>query len=186
MVEKLNNSEELIRRGLLIVEDFYVNDLGSRHKDRMVSTFIDKKINGTENRGYNTLYENVEYNHAVSNLFNDVVHQHFDVKDTQRPIKAWIYCQNKEHYKLIWHDHIKTCSINATTYIDTKEGEGSTELSYLHKRYEIIPEKNKIYIWPGWMAHRPLPPNTDDWRVCVNLEYYTLQRPILRSGGVVW
>ena len=50
----------------------------------------------------------------------------------------------------------------------------------------INPIPNKIYIFPYWMDHRPLPQKDSEWRISVNVEYKCNMRPIVRDTGAMW
>jgi hypothetical protein len=187
----------------LFEHPFEIEDLIKDHKQAMIDKFIYDKIDGNKTgTGYNTGYENYEFDveigkrfvHAIDQCFvinRDIVVEQGGLVGTINPgkgftpVRAWIYCQNDEHFASERHTHISTSTINAVTYIDIPEKGGALELDIMGNVVELYPDPNKIYFFPYWVVHRPLPQKDKRWRICINLEFYDNNRA-LRKNGVRW
>lgn len=168
--------------------DFDFEELNKIHKPKMLEKFKYDKIDNNVGSGYNTLYDDEEYTSVISKSFEKVIREEFEVSEKLKPIQIWIYCQNDNYFNCVWHNHANTSTINAVFYIDppSQEEGGGIQHSYGGVNYITNPEKNKIYLFPYWMDHRPLPQSSEEWRVCVNLEYFCKERPIWRKNKILW
>lgn len=167
--------------------DFPVHEFSKKFKYQMINVFSYDKIamNG-DTSGYNTHFDDPEYTPIIAQKFEEVVKDIFDVDEKSRPIKTWIYCQNNKRNKSVWHSHVNTCTVNGVFYIDPPKEGGGLQL-FLNGFVDTIqPKKDKLYLFPYWMDHRPLPQEDDDWRISVNVEYFCRQRPIVKQTGIIW
>jgi hypothetical protein len=136
--------------------------------------------------GNNYMFDNEDYARIIMPEFERVVQREFEVGPNLREEKyPYVYCQTNEMYKSIWHNHINTSVINAVTYIDVPESGGELEVEYDGKHTVKVYE-GYLYIFPGWMLHRPLPQTDTQWRICVNLEYICENVPWCKSRGIRW
>lgn len=187
----------------LFEHPFDVESIISEHKDKLIEKFIHDKVEGNcLGLGFNTYYESDSFNREISKRFVKAVDKCFHINrdivverdrvigtqlpgDEFRPIKPWIYCQNDTYSSPFSHCHIETSTINAVTYCDVPSEGGALELEILGETIELVPEPNKIYFFPYWVVHRPLPQKDKEWRLCINLEFYDINRA-LRKNGVRW
>lgn len=169
-----------------IVKDFDVDHICQQHKSRMIETFIEKKIYHPEGGGYNTLYDCDEFTDIIRDKFLSVIKDTFDVGYMLRPIQTWIYCQNNQHSNNVWHNHVNTSSVNAVFYIDPPDQGGGLQVQMNDTIHTINVEKNKLYLFPYWLDHRPVAQISPEWRISVNIEYYCKERPIVRATRQMW
>ena len=172
----------------LAIRDFNFEELNRIHKPKMLAKFKHDKIDNKIGAGYNTLYDDEEYTKIISEAFEKVIHENFEVSEKLKPIQTWIYCQNDEHFNCVWHNHANTSTINAVFYIDPPQALEGGGIQHLFEGENCItnPENNKIYMFPYWMDHRPMPQLSEEWRVCVNLEYFCKERPVWKENNFLW
>ena len=170
----------------LMIKPFNFEKLNKQHKNKMVEKFKKDKIFQNTGAGYNTYYDDEEYNSIISEAFLNLVQQNFEVSKSLDKIKTWIYAQNYQYRHSVWHTHIKTSSVNAVFYIDPPKIGGGLNLRLDGVEHIIHPEPNLIYIFPYWMEHRPLPQEDADWRISVNIEYMCDRRPVVKETGTIW
>jgi hypothetical protein len=167
--------------------DFDLEELNQKYKPDMVNQFIQKKIvEQDQSAGYNMEYVNPAYTKVVANKFHLLVEELFDVSELLNPIKTWMYVQNNEHCTDNWHDHVRTASVNGVFYIDPPENGGALQLIYLDTVHTVEIQPKRLYIFPGWLCHRPTKQEDENWRVSINVEYYCRHRPIVKSTGIIW
>ena len=171
---------------LVMVFPFVVDEINQQHKHAMIDKFIYDRIEGDQtNKGYNTPYDDPEYKSIICNKFINLIKDNFDNLDHQiNDVKPWIYAQNNIHYKSKWHNHYSTSTINAVFYIDPPKDGGELCISYPPAPGNVVmvkPEVNKIYVFPYWLYHKPMPQKDSDWRISVNLEYHCRTRPIVKG-----
>jgi len=170
----------------LLVKDFEFDELNQAHKSKMIDTFERDKDNRKLGKGHNSLYADPAYTSIISNAFLNLVDEEFVVSDPVSPITTWIYVQNNVVSTNIWHNHVKSSTINAVFYINPPQEGGELQLLLHNTMYSVKPEKNKIYIFPYWMDHRPSSQVDPEWRISVNIEYMCLKRPILKKQNILW
>jgi len=176
----------------MMIEDFFiavpfdVSELNHRYKGEMIEKFLEFLNSEDSSRGNNYKYFNSEYAEPVVEKFERVIQNEFEVGPNIKEDK-WpaVYCQTNEHFRSIWHNHTKTSVINAVTYIDVPENGGHLEVEY-NGTHTIKVYEDYLYIFPGWMLHRPLPQDDNKWRICVNLEYISKDIPFCKSRGIRW
>lgn len=170
----------------LLIKDFEFDDLNQAHKSKMIEKFKYDKIDNDSGGGYNTLYDDPAYTSIIKNSFLEIIEEEFVISDPVNPIKTWIYVQNNIRSNNVWHNHVDTSTINAVFYIDPPKKGGELQLLLNNTIHSVKPQKNKIYIFPYWMDHRPSSQDDPEWRISVNIEYMSLKRPILKSHHILW
>jgi len=150
----------------------------------MVSLFL-KSRKGSP-KGMNEEYCDKTFVNIISQKWIDIVHKNFIVGPLCRPVRTWIYVQNDKTNVIAFHNHASTSTVNGVFYIDPPKKGGETQFIFYGKKSIIKPEINKIYFWPYWLEHTPLPQKDHKWRISVNMEYYCRERAIVKKTGVWW
>ena len=160
------------------------------YKEDMVNQYF-KTIDVID--GNNTPYKNNEIEKSLSFRFEKTIKDNFIVTRNIKEIKPFVYIQNNKHTLNQWHNHINSATLNATLYLDPpKEGGELCFIADYGKEniedtfFKIKPEENKLYVFPSWIMHKPLPQKDKKYRVCINLEWYCKQRPISKESFKVW
>lgn len=89
---------------------------------------------------------------------------------------CWGYCSNAIDYSSYWHDHKRTSTINAVYYINipqSSKGPLYFRVPKNNNQFEIFsyhPENYDLIIFPNYLEHKPIPPLTEEYRVCINME----------------
>ena len=184
---KYNIGNKWLLDKYLIIKDFNFEKLNAAHKSSMIKKFKKDKLSSElTTGGYNTEYDDEAYRRTIEKAFLNIIEDTFRVSDSFVPVKTWIYVQNKERFNSVWHTHVNTSSVNAVFYIDPPKKGGGLNLRLNGKEVVIYPAVNKLYMFPYWMEHRPLPQDDDDWRISVNIEYFCAQRPVVKETGTIW
>lgn len=93
------------------------------------------------------------------------------------------YIQSNRKFTSRWHNHMASKSyIQGVLYIDPpKEGGGFQILDQsANIGYTLQPQPNKLYLFPCWLYHRPLPQKDEKIRICLNWMHDSLARPIFK------
>ena len=184
----------------LLERPFPLRKLLSEHYIRILQKFYKDKIETNIGEGYNTHYNDKNFEYEVAQKFIEVVKENFIFDDsvicekdgylgTQafgrfNPIKSWVYCQNYNHSTSQWHSHINTSTINAVLYYNMPKTGGELCFDIFGTKFKVTPKPEHIYIFPYWAYHTPMPQDDDLWRVCVNLELMLEQRPLTKAGDL--
>tara|TARA_Y100000593_G_scaffold93968_1_gene190869 strand:+ start:1782 stop:2480 length:699 start_codon:yes stop_codon:yes gene_type:complete len=162
----------------LIEVDFPIGDLSNYTQD-IIDEFTNRKhISGDPGPGYNTHYSNVAFNDQILHRFYNVCQKIFTLKPEPQEKAAnlppFIYVQNNAYNHQQWHNHLPS-SLASVFYMNIpKDGDGGEFVFFdgiMGQKTFIKPEENKLYIFPGWMLHSPTPQTSEEYRVCVNMEY---------------
>ena len=177
--------DKIINKYLLEV-DFPYNDNILPYKKDMIDQFKKNVKKNYRLGGSNVLYKNEGVRKNLETIFLDIIKKCFIVSPNLNRIEPFIYISTKEEYRSVWHNHVDSATISATFYLETNDKGGGLEFAFNNPQDPIIyPKKNKLYLFPSWMYHRPLPPEDDKIRICVNMEYFSFQRPqvLIHSGN---
>ena len=171
-------------------------DLLYPYKDEMVEHYF----NDTLDEGGSSLYTNEVIEKDIIPRIHKTVANAFRMKVEK--INSYIYVQNNEKFSPIFHHHIHclpnilTASLTATLYLDPPQKGGEFQFlpSLFHhetydedlKGYTFKVEENKLYFFPSWWMHRPLPQEDETYRVCISFEILSFDRPLFTHENVVW
>lgn len=122
-----------------------------------------------------------DYNLFLKKLYNQFLLSCFKIfghlKISKRNVSScWAYCSSNVDYNSYWHDHKRTSTINAVYYINippNSKGPLYFRIPKNNNEYEIFsyhPDNYDLLIFPDYLEHKPMPPLTKEYRVCINLE----------------
>jgi hypothetical protein len=163
--------------------DFPIYDLIIPYKEDILKQF-ENKFN--PNQGNSTLYINPELQNQIVPKFVTLIKENYKVSKPIKEIKLWTYIQNNYFFRSFLHNHIFTSTLNAVFYIDIPKIGGELKFAYENQTHTIFPQKNKLYVFPYWLSHKPLPQKDQEQRICFNLEYFCRKRPIHKKTQVIW
>jgi len=183
--------------------DFLSRDLLIPYKDEMVEHYFQKaKEKPTD---YSFLYSNNLIETNIIPRIKEVLNKSFKINATAADILCNIYVQNNEYCKPYFHHHMDCepnlidASLTATLYLDPPKVGGEfqfmprlidpetfeDDLKDL-KEHTFKVEENKLYFFPSWWMHRPLPQEDKTYRVCLSFNIYSFDRPEFLPGKVIW
>ena len=167
--------------------DFPFRDEFMSHRDEIIRQFKEK-VDSSKNKNrenYTVIYEHAALQQQVQQRFDKIVTENYAVSPRIRPTTLNIYLQNNRHSANLWHDHVLTSTINAVIYFNLPKSGGGFEFNYQGDISQLKPQEDKIYLFPYWLLHRPLPQEDEDYRICINLEYLCQARP-MHQHQVPW
>jgi|TARA_B100000035_G_scaffold303163_1_gene301464 predicted 2-oxoglutarate/Fe(II)-dependent dioxygenase YbiX len=106
------------------------------------------------------------------NIFFSIAKEKFYLTQEEPNYKFFSYVSNKDRNVSVLHDHTRTALANGIFYINVPKGDGG-ELLIRKSKYEdlIFPVlEGDLMIFHGNIKHRPLPVNTEDYRISINME----------------
>lgn len=169
--------------------DFPVLDLLNPYKEDIINEF--DKSPKIENEHNVPLYNQFIYHHLEPKL-NQLIQYWYQVGDPLSKSTINLYVQDNIKYASYWHTHIfdiNKSNVVCTFYLhELEEGEGG-ELEFALPPidpFKIRPKVNKLYVFPNWLAHRPLPQTSTAKRICFNWGYNSIEKFIHRTSGDAW
>lgn len=169
--------------------DFPVHNLFMESKEELVSIFWDKIGEyDSGNIPLDYVFSNSGIINLVKSMFVRILQDNYDIEENDdifnRPLG--MYVQNHENYLPVYHNHVNVATVNSTFYIDPPENGG--EISFLvgAETINVQPLPNKIYVFPSWLYHAPLPQKSPIERVCINMGYYSKSRAVHKNSKVAW
>jgi hypothetical protein len=86
---------------------------------------------------------------------------------------CWAYVQNKNDFKTVIHDHLKSAVINGVYYLNIPD-ENSGSIDFFDDDLNIIyshyPKQNELLVFPAHLKHRPNQNKSDKYRISINVE----------------
>ena len=173
--------------------DFPVHEKLVPYKEEILGNYIQRK---EKNPNLSDLH--LPKSHPLTTLLepklNRLVKKNYWINKPSSNYGFRTYIQNNELYTSYYHNHHKlTSSITGVFYLDPPKEGG--ELSFLinpdpalgsPKEILIKPIKNKLYLFPYWLYHKPLPQKDENYRVCFNWAYGSHKRPVSKITSVMW
>jgi len=178
--------------------DFASRDLLYPYKDEMVEIYF--KNLQDKPTDYNCMYSNDIIETNIIPRIKDVLKKSFLIKVEN--IKCYIYIQNNRYCRPHFHHHLhcmpktRSSSLSASLYLDPPKVGG--EFQFMPRIIETETyedelkgttfkvEENKLYFFPSWWMHRPLPQEDETYRVCVSFDIFSFDRPEFLPGSVLW
>ena len=149
----------------------------AEEKTDLINQIIEPKIKLNNNRG-GAVSTQVEYE---SNSFLDKIYAKY-IKTCQELLNpftfhpdtaetAWTYCTNQDDTKHVWHNHIKSSTINSVYYLQIPHCEGNQlEIEYRGNRIDFHPREDDFLIFPNYINHAPMRPHSKEFRISINFE----------------
>ena len=116
-----------------------------------------------------------------------ITHKNYIVGERRIECGIRAYIQNNEYYMSKFHNHAAVPgNICCVFYIDIPKVGGELEFHFGEYKVKIKPEKDKIYFFPIWAYHKPLPQEDEETRICFNWSYGGNIRPINLITSEPW
>ena len=175
--------------------DFPYHDTLKQYKNEILNQyFIEKKTHP------NLTDLNLPINHPLISLLipslNKIVNDNFIVEKPLMNFGLRVYVQNQNLSTSFYHMHKTASSLSGVFYLDPPKEGG--EITFLiepdanilskssQKELIIKPKKDKLYFFPYWLFHKPLPQKDEEYRICFNWLYGSPIRPIHKLSLTSW
>ena len=87
---------------------------------------------------------------------------------------CWANVYNCDSYRSNLHHHLRTSTINSVFYlkipIDDSPNASGLRTVYNNTNYVFVPDELDLVIMPSWLPHEPLPHNSKENRIAINME----------------
>lgn len=172
----------------LIELDFPSSKFLGENRDFMLDVYRKHKVESSND----VILIHTPINYYFGERIKRSVESSFHLPPTDTDVAINLYVQNSQNSSPIFHNHIHTPStICGVFYLDIPKEGGEFEilLSPQEDGSGIIkfkPKEDKLYLFPPWLFHRPLPQKDEKPRFCLNFQYITDSRPILKKFGYTW
>lgn len=162
-------------------------------KERFEKLFIesfDKEIDFRirNQLGYNVTIDDIDFQDFIAPLYDAVLRRKFtSVKTCTKELveetdfnwfakKYTIYIQTNKQNNNVWHSHLSDInhiiSLCTVFYLNIPEKGG--EIEFITDNNEVLkvkPEKDMLYCFPPWLAHRPVKVESNETRICLNTDF---------------
>ena len=162
---------------------FPVHDLIRKEKEDILQQNREKcVVKGL----HNNLYDNPNLTKQIFSKFESLVESFYDVSPLLNEPGLFTYVQSNVKNSPIFHHHLNKASLSGVLYIDPPKQGGELEFIIGERFFKIKPEVNMLYIFPGWLYHRPLAQKDVLERVSINMEYLCMSRPRHKITKFLW
>lgn len=143
-------------------------------QDRMVHTVESQIATGNYHGGYTFVVKDnafKDFSKLYNNFFNICLNMFgpFSLSKLYRP-NCWANVYNKDSYRSNMHNHIRTSTINAVFYLKMPKEDGGISVIYNDQKFVFLPDEFEMIIMPSWMPHEPMPHNSLQNRISINME----------------
>ena len=170
----------------------YANFFG-RYKEEIIEEYkINSNLQNPNNVDVNLKNNNIL--HFILPKLYKIVQENYDVGPPLVEYGIRMYKQNSQDFKSNLHSHVHIMhSISAVFYLDIPKEGGEIYFSYMGNekfngfKLKVKPKINKVYLFPPWLPHTPLPhKDADVTRLSFNWGYGSNIKPIHRGTRCVW
>lgn len=119
-----------------------------------------------ENKTVDTLYDT--FTVICEEIFGELYISEYNRRT------CWANVYNCDSYRSNLHHHLRTSTINSVFYLkiptDDSPNASGLRTVYNNTNYIFVPEEMDLVIMPSWMPHEPLPHNSKENRIAINME----------------
>ena len=162
---------------------FEVHDIVLEYKSQII---LQNKRKCVVEGAHNNLYDNPSLTKLLYSKFESLVESFYDVSTRLNKPGLFTYVQNDSKFSPVLHHHLHTSTLSGVFYIDPPNEGGELEFIIGERIFRLKPERNKLYIFPGWLYHRPLPQRDRLERISINMEYFCVSRPRHKITKFIW
>ena len=172
--------------------DFLYDHILSPFKENLIDEFFDRRNKEGDHITDILLDGEIEEFKKIELGLSKIVEENYFVgnKFASGGIRA--YVQNNQNSTQILHNHVNLKgSICAVFYLNIPKQGGEIlfrdlENSEWGSEVTIKPKLNKVYLFPYWLPHVPLPQQDTTSRICFNWMYGSIQRPVHKFYLTQW
>lgn len=175
----------------LIEFDFPYNDILQSNKKIILDYYYSQKNSNTKT--FDLTIRDQSFIDYFSPKIKEIVEDSFFIEDkTKENISFAVVVQDNKNNFPVYHNHVNNpnglCGVFYTNI--PKEG-GEFEiinppLFPIEKPLRLKPQINKLYLFPYWLYHRPLPQKDTEPRICFNIGYFSSSKVIVKRHGYLW
>jgi len=163
----VNTPFRLNRLPIISIKNFF--DI-SIHKKKLSNEILGQMLDG----GRQFPIRSNKIVKSIYNKFLKYCEDRFGKLDIIQEPKVWSLCTNKDNWKSVVHNHLKTSTINSVYYLNIPQinykNIGSIKFLHNEKWYSYLPSNNELLIFPNYLIHDTEYNNTDDFRISINME----------------
>jgi len=128
-----------------------------------------------------------EINDFLIPKLNLLVESYYSLDKPWAPHGIMLYVQDNKDSNHTFHNHMGAPVLTGVFYLDPPQNGGELEIMDLpFDSIKIKPKKDKVYIFPSWAYHRPLPQEDTTPRISFNWGYISSKRPVHKLSGDIW
>jgi hypothetical protein len=137
----------------------------------------------------------IDFHHPLSQFLItkliNIVTENYYVSPPFVPVPLSTYIQTKEENFPFSHNHHSSGQgITGVFYVNVPNiGEGGEikfHLNSYENTYILRPQINKLYLFPSWLYHEPLPQTSPTTRISLNWAYNSGTYPIHKISADKW
>lgn len=154
-----------------LIKNFYNPYL---NKNKIINTVLKNKKYCNPSKGYNypLLDDCDNFFFKLYNRYYNLCKKKFKfTKDLKNSSTCWAYVSDKNYFNEVWHDHVKTSTINSVYYLNIPNNDNATidfRLNYKQYTYKI--NNYDLIIFPNYLQHKPHRCYKNDYRISINME----------------
>lgn len=152
----------------------------------------DERIDNTPTEGYNLSIMDEEFRQYLEGKIVPIVALEYGLRVPDSPqAPCWMYIQDDKDFASVWHRHCYTqmmCGLVCSTYLNPPSEGGKFEFigDDPNNSIRLTPEKDKLYVFPNWLLHRPLPQKDSTTRFCLTYQYVYDRRISHPKTDILW
>ena len=154
--------------------------------------YFQKKYNdlNSSSQGVNVLLGDQPSSDLVTSYLDKIISNYYSVSPRMNYPNIGVYVQDKDNYISVSHNHQIDQTISSVIYLNPPKSSEGGKIRFHQQVYsssfDLSPQPGKIYLFPSWVYHYPLPQTTNTPRICINSGYLCSKRPTHKLTGDLW
>lgn len=166
--------------------NFPYHDYLSTFKPELLDNYNKEKLNNPRTTDFRI--SNLQILNKINPKIDKIIKTHYWVGKKLIDLGLRVYIQNNKENTSILHTHSwNPGTLAAVFYVDPPKKGG--ELLFTDTtsfEFKLHPQPNKLYVFPMWLFHKPLPQQDEKYRLCFNWAYGGNTRPVHKVTGKPW
>lgn len=157
--------------------DFPYHDYLLKFKPHLLDIYFNQRQNNKSVTDFRVA--NLEILNFINPKIDKIIETHYWVGEKLLDLGLRVYIQNNKENTSFLHAHAwNPGTLAAVFYVDPPEKGGELVFTdTTNFEFKLKPQRNKLYVFPMWLLHKPLPQEDEDYRICFNWAYGGNVRP---------
>lgn len=166
--------------------DFPYHDYLSKFKPELLDIYHHNRLSNPKITDFRI--GNLNILATINPEIDKIIQKHYWVGEKLLDLGLRVYVQNNKENVSFLHAHAyNSGTLAAVFYVDPPKKGGELLFTDTNSfEFKLHPQPNKLYVFPTWLFHKPLPQQDENYRLCFNWAYGGNIKPVHKITLKTW